>query len=336
MRDLNILGSSLRIPTNRTFSLHAIKILFVAIWLLGLSGCNETTPSLALGTLERNRIAHTATASEVVVALPVAQGSLVTQGTVLVKLDDRLQSAQVANAKANMAAASANLDKLRNGARAEEVANISAQLDGARASLVQSRANYSRAKDLADKDLASKATLDDSFAKRETDLARVHSIEQQLRELTNGTRPEDLRIAEAQLAASAAQLASESQKLADLTITATRDGVLDNLPWNLGERVTQGSPVAIVLAGIAPFARVYVPEPYRVKIHSGDTLTVHVDGINEALSGQVRWISTEPAFSPYYALNQTERARLMYLAEVQLPDSAAHLPNGVPAQVELP
>jgi HlyD family secretion protein len=33
---------------------------------------------------------------------------------------------------------------------------------------------------------------------------------------------------------------------------ATRDGILDNLPWNLGERVTLGSPVAVVLAGLAP------------------------------------------------------------------------------------
>lgn len=53
---------------------------------------------------------------------------------------------------------------------------------------------------------------------------------------------------------------------------ATRDGILDNLPWNVGERVTSGSPLAVVLAGKAPFARVYVPERYRVKIKVGDEL----------------------------------------------------------------
>ena len=35
-------------------------------------------------------------------------------------------------------------------------------------------------------------------------------------------------------------------------------------------------------------------------------------------------------------MTEEERSRLMYLAEVQLPESEAHLPNGVPAQVELP
>ena len=145
-----------------------------------------------------------------------------------------------------------------------------------------------------------------------------------------------MRAAEAHLESVLATLASENKKLADLTILATRDGILDNLPWNLGERVTMGSPPAIVLAGKAPYARIYVPEPYRIKLKLGDKLVVHVDGLEKQLTGNLRWIATDPAFTPYYALNQEERSRLMYLAEVQLPDSEAHLPNGVPAQVELP
>ncbi|MGS0725798.1 hypothetical protein ACVBKF_06385, partial [Shewanella sp. 0m-11] len=83
-------------------------------------------------------------------------------------------------------------------------------------------------------------------------------------------------------------------------------------------------------------ARIYVPEPYRVKININDSLLVHVDGVDDPIEGRVRWIANEPAFTPYYALNQEERSRLMYLAEVQLPDSSALLPSGVPAQVEMP
>ena len=104
--------------------------------------------------------------------------------------------------------------------------------------------------------------------------------------------------------------------MAELSVIATRDGVLDSLPWNLGERVTAGSPVAVLLAGKAPYARVYVPEPYRVKINKGDTLKVRVDGLDQTFDGSVRWISSDPAFTPYYALNASDRARLMYLAEI--------------------
>ncbi len=304
--------------------------------LVLLTACDSRPSNVALGTLERDRVAHTATINEVVVALPVKQGSLVTKGTLLVKLDDTIQKAQVSKASAEVAQAEAYLEKLRNGARVEDVAAAIAKVAGARASVIESEANYVRAIELRESKTISAADLDKMLASRDANLASLHSAQEELRKLTNGTREEDLRQAEALLDAATAILASENKKLADLTVLATRDGILDNLPWNLGERVTTGSPLAIVLAGKAPYARIYVPEPYRVRLKVGDELVVRVDGLENPLSGHLRWISTEPAFTPYYALNQEERARLMYLAEVQLPDSEAYLPNGVPAQVELP
>lgn len=315
-----------------TFS-YLLLLLFT---LITLSACDSNKPGLALGTLERERIAHTATVSEVITALPVNAGSQVTKGTVLVKLDDTIQKALVAKAQAQMQQAKANLEKVHNGAREEEVAAASAQVAGAKAALVKSVANYQRAQILIEKELASQATLDNALASRDENTAKLHATQEKLLQLINGARIEDLQIAEAVLAMTIAVVASENKKLKDLTITAKRDGLLDNLPWNLGERVTQGSPVAIVLAGKAPFARVYVPEPYRVKIKIADKLTVHIDGLSEPIIGTVRWISSEPAFTPYFALNQEERANLMYLAEIQLPDSAADLPMGIPAQVQMP
>ena len=298
--------------------------------------CENRPRNIALGTLERDRIAHAATINEVVVAQPVAQGSEVKKGELLVQLDDTLQKAQVSRAEAEVAQAEANFEKLRNGARVEEVAAAQAQVAQAKANLVESEAAYARARDLIEQEVISQSTLDQALASRDAGRASLQNAQEQLRILTNGTREEDLRAAEAYLDAANAVLASEKKMLADLTIRSTRDGILDSLPWNLGERVTSGSPVAIVLAGKAPFVRIYVPEPYRVKVKVGDQLTVHVDGLEKTLIGELRWISTEAAFTPYYALNQEERSRLMYLAEVQLPDSEARLPNGLPAQVELP
>jgi HlyD family secretion protein len=274
--------------------------------------------------------------NEVITALPINAGSYVRKGTILVKLDDTIQKALVAKAQAQMQQAKANLEKVHNGAREEEVAAASAQVAGAKAARVKSEANYQRAKMLIKKELASQATLDNALASRDENTAKLHNAQEKLLQLINGARIEDLQIAEAILATTIAVVDSEKKKLNDLTITAKRDGLLDNLPWNLGERVTQGSPVAIILAGTAPFARIYVPEPYRVKIKVADKLTVHVDGLVTPIIGTVRWISSEPAFTPYFALNQEERANLMYLAEVQLPDSAADLPMGVPAQVQMP
>ena len=309
---------------------------FISVILIFIYACEKNQEHIALGTIERDRIALTATINEVVVELPVAKGAKVKKGALLVRLDDTQQRAQVAKATADVALAQANLEKLRNGARVEEIAAAQADVYGAKATLLESEANYERSRNLVKRNMASRADLDHTLAARDAARAQLKSLQEQLRQLINGTREEDLRMGEASLEAAKASLASEQKKLADLSIYATRSGILDNLPWNLGERVTSGSPLAVLLAGDSPYARVYIPEPYRVKVKVGDELAVRVDGLAEAVNGKVRWIATDPAFSPYYALNQEERARLMYLAEIVLNQSAANLPIGIPVQVTLP
>jgi len=301
-----------------------------------LAACNGEDGNIALGNLERDRVALTATANEVLIALPVAQGTFVKKGTVLVQLDPAEQQAIVNQATAEVQKAKSNLEKLQNGARAEDIAKARATVAGAKAALVEAEATFKRFNDLTGRGTSSQAQLDSARASRDAATASLQSAEQELKELVAGTRPEDLAIAKAELNAAEASLATQQKILSDLTITASRDGVLDNLPWNLGERVTIGSPVAVMLAGDTPYARVYVPEPHRIKINEGDKLQVRIDGLDTPIEGSVRWISSEASFTPYYALNQSERARLMYVAEVQLPDSAKDLPNGVPAQVVLP
>jgi HlyD family secretion protein len=80
---------------------------------------------------------------------------------------------------------------------------------------------------------------------------------------------------------------------------------------------------------------VYVPESLRSQYQAGVTVQVHADGVAQLLAGQVRYISAQAAFTPYYALTQQDRGRLSYLAEISLPD-ADEIPAGLPVQVDLP
>lgn len=319
--------------TRMTTNPHRIALLML---LAVITGCTAETGTTALGTLERDRITLSATAAEVITALPVREGSAVARGDLLVQLDDSLQQAVVAKAEADVLQFEANLEKLRNGPREEEIMAAAARVEAARATLQEITQDIRRTERLVQQQLAPAAELETAQSRRDARQATLNEAEDQLRLLNAGTRPEDIRLAEAQLSAARAVLDRERQNLDNLTVHATRDGILDNLPWNVGERVYTGAPLAVVLAEGAPFARVYIPEPVRAGVAVGDTLPVRIDGIDDAITGTVRWISVEPAFTPYYALNREERARLMYLAEIQLPDSAANLPSGLPAQVELP
>ena len=90
----------------------------------------------------------------------------------------------------------------------------------------------------------------------------------------------------------------------------------------------------VLLAGDAPYARIYVPEPLRAGVKVGDAVRVHVDGSDKVWSGKVRMIRSDPTFTPYYALTGQDAARLSYLAEVQLGADARELPAGLPLWVE--
>lgn len=313
-----------------------VPLILAAIVPAVLDRCSASDTSVALGVLARDRVALTATASEIIVDLPVAEGSVVMAGDTLVQLDPTLQTAKLSLAQAELEKAKATLLKLQVGPREEEIAIAEAKVAGATARLADAEAIYARNARLVENSVVTEAQVANDLALRDSARAELVSAQETLKELQNGTRPEDLAVAEANVRAAKASVDAEQTVLEDLRVVATRDGVLDSLPWNLGERVTTGSPVAVLVTGQTPYARVYVPEPHRVNLKPGDTLEVNVDGLDTPLDGVVRWISDDASFTPYYGLNQDDRTRLVYLAEIDLPSASPDLPAGVPVQVPMP
>ena len=82
--------------------------------------------------------------------------------------------------------------------------------------------------------------------------------------------------------------------------------------------------------------RVYVPAQARDHLAPGQPLSIQPDGDMPAFTGTIRHIRPQPAFTPYYALNERDRARLMYLTEISLPVSHADLPSGMTVEVLMP
>lgn len=311
------------------------RIFFGTLLLSTLAACSQDNTEQALGTLERDRITFSVTANEIIRQLPIAEGSTVTAGEVLVRLDDKNQKAVLAHALAEAAKSQAYLLKLSNGERQEDIAAAQAKVNSAQARVIEALKNFNRVEELVKQKLLSQSEKDTAITTRDTAKAELDSANEEFSKLTAGTRPEDIAQAQAALNAANADVVLQQQKLAELTIVATRDGILDNLPYNLGERVPMNGIVAIMQASRIPYARVYVPASRRLEVIPGKTFPVHVDGLDKPFNGTVRWVATEPSFTPYYALTEDERSRLMYLAEIDLPESAQSLPSGVPAQVDL-
>ena len=157
-----------------------------------------------------------------------------------------------------------------------------------------------------------------------------------LRLLEEGTRPEQLAQARAAVDRANAALTELMISAERYTVRAPRPGLIEALPYEIGERPPIGAPLVIMLADGAPYARVHVPEPLRVSYAAGTAVLVSIDGVADPLPGTVRYVSSQASFTPYNSLTQKDRSRLAYLAEITIDGrAAANLPAGVPVQVRL-
>ena len=290
----------------------------------------------AVGTIERHRFEIAAPAAEQIVAMPVTEGQVVGKGDLLAQLDGGALAASRDSLAAQANQLEHRLDELVHGARREELTQARAQVAAAEAQRLQATKEYERLAELVGRGLISQSQVDQQMQLRDSSAAAVAVAQAGLELLQEGTRSEQLEQARAALRAAQAHLQQQEVLLARLQLVAPVDGVIEALPYRLGERPALGAPVVIMLAGGVPYARVYIPEPQRAPLRAGQTLQVHVDGIAQSFSGTLRYIAGEASFTPYFALTQRDRSRLAYLAEIDLSEPAARaLPAGVPVEVLL-
>ncbi len=299
-----------------------------------LAGCHQKPPQ-ALGSLEYDRITVPSPAAERIVSIDVREGQHVAAGTVLMTLDLARGEAQVEAAQAETTRTREALAELEAGPRREAIAQARAQLVAARAQADEAQTSYKRIAALGQGKYVAAIDVDRARATAQTAAAQVQMAQQALDTLLNGNRSED--IAQGRSAAATAEANARFQQLtlAKSTLVAPRAGRIDSLPYKLGDQAPPGSPLVVMLADNAPYARIYVPEQQRANVKVGDTLVVHVDGRDRDYSGRVRAIRDEASFTPYFALAGKDAARLSYLAEVQLGDDARDLPAGLPVHVSL-
>lgn len=309
------------------------RIVTVVLIFFLVACQGEPEGRIALGSLERERILLTAIQSNLLTDLLVAEGDHAKKGDLLVKLDDTVAQLQADEAKANIDEMQARLTKLENGAREEDVQAARARLLSAQSSYRYQQKRYQRVKVLVESKQDSEASLDSAQSDYDGARAKYQDSHEQLLKLTNGSRPEDIMQAMALVDAAKAKLKMAEKTVSDLNVKATQDGRVEALPWNIGERVSQGAPVVVLLKDGPPFVRAYIPEKIRAQIRIGDTVKVRVDGVPKPFKGRVDKIAMQPSFTPYYGLAPDDRARLVYLAEITLSQDAVELPNGLPAEI---
>ncbi len=310
-----------------------MRQLILGIAIASLVACSTDDPDLVVGELASDRIELSAEVAERILSIEVREGEAVSAGQVLVRQDPERLEAQLAERVAAVNQQRARLAELQRGPRLERLDQARAALAGAESELELRRAELERIVQLRERGLSSEDDLDRAAAGLDAAQSNVASTRSQVEELVSGTTVEELRQAESVLAQAEARMAAARIEVERLVIRAPLDGVADTRLFEPGEIPSPGQPLFVMLSGEQAHARVFVPEALRAAVMPGTEADVYVDGIAEPLAGRVRWVASEPMFTPYYALTERDRGRLSFMAKVDLIDTDKRLPDGVPVNV---
>lgn len=313
--------------------MRTVALFFCVI----LGGCEAADDgNRAVGELAYERVELTAEYAETIVEFAVREGDSVEAGQLLWRFDDARARLRTDEAQAALGEARARLAELTRGPREEQIRAARAARDGAAREFELKQTEFARARDVHARGLAAPDALDRARAARDTARAELDRRIATLEELLAGTTLEQLTQAEQVVAQAEARMAAAALEADRHRVRAPLAGIVDSRLFEAGERPMPGQPVLILLPDAQPHARVYVPERLRASVQPGDAARVFVDGLDAPVDGRVRWVASEAAFTPYFALTEHDRGRLTWLAKVDLTGAAERLPAGVPVEVEFP
>jgi HlyD family secretion protein len=322
----------------------AVAILVIAgsgfaWWWFSHNGAENGTLVL-YGNVDLRQVDLAFNDSGRIAAVLVDEGAKVTAGEVVARLDTSRIEPQVAQAKAQVAAQAAAVDKLHNGSRPEEIGQARANVDAAQANADNLGLIYKRLTMLqataGGRAAVTQSQIDAAKAGKDSADAQVRVAEQVLALADAGPRAEDVAQAEAQLDGANAQLALLEQQLKDAELAAPIASVVRSRLLEPGEIASPQRPV-LSLAIVDPkWVRAYVSEPDLVRVAPGAEASVMVDGEpGQALSGHIGFISPVAEFTPRSIQTAELRTSLVYEVRVLVDDPDDALRLGMPATVRL-
>lgn len=170
-----------------------------------------------------------------IVRVGAQEGDVVRAGQVLVWLEDSQQQSALRAAEAGVRQARANLDNLRTGGRADEIAVIEASLRRAEADRALAEVTFARTEGLARQGQVAAARLDQDRAALARAKAEVEQLEAQLHVARLPARDAQFLAAEAGLEMAEALAGEARTQLADRQLRAPVTGLLDRRFFDPGE-----------------------------------------------------------------------------------------------------
>ncbi|HIK19091.1 MAG TPA: efflux RND transporter periplasmic adaptor subunit [Leptolyngbyaceae cyanobacterium M33_DOE_097] len=258
----------------------------------------------ANGTIEPEQLINLSPKeSGILKRLLVKEGDRVQQGQILAYMDDSNLQGQYLQAKAQLAAAQASLQRLVRGNRSQDIAQASARLSAAYANSRQAAEVYRRYQGLAEQGAISQNDLMQYKTSRDTAQAQVLEYQQALALLQAGARPEDIDQAQAEVAAAEGALETIQAKLDDTAIRAPFAGVVTRkyadpgafvTPTTAGSAVSSATSSSILALASNNQVVANVAESNITKIRLGQKVRIQADALpGQTFLGTVKQIAAQ-------------------------------------------
>ena len=268
-------------------------------------------------------------------SMAVEEGDPVEAGQLLASLDAQPFEDALHAAEAEVAVATAELDKLKSGSRPQEIAQAEAGVSRAEAALRNAEHDFKRQTSLLDSGASSQRIVDAARSQRDQAAAALRSAQEALSLARTGARSEDIAAGKARLAAATAHQAQAETALADTRLTAPTRATVITRVREPGSMVGAGTPVYALSLRDPLYVRAYVSEPQLGRIAPGTKVQVETDSSTKPYEGQIGFISPTAEFTPKSVETTDLRTDLVYRLRIVVGNADQGLRQGMPVTVRV-
>jgi HlyD family secretion protein len=313
-----------------------MRLLLAAI---AVAACNNSGRDLpdATGTVELTETDIAAPVAARIRRVKVEEGDVVRTGDTIAVLELTTLPADLEQRRARLRAAEAEFRDLMAGSRAPEIARAEAELAAAEVEAKRTADDARRYAELLKSGSVSESQVQSFETAARVAASRRDATRATLQQLREGTRPERIRAARANVESARAQLEAGQAIATDLVLVAPVGGIVLGRYAEPGELLAAGVPVAALGDPQRLWVRVYVGPTLLTNLRVGQRVRATIDGVpGQEFNGAVAQISPRAEFTPRVALTEKERADLLFAVKIALDDSTGALKAGLPVRVRFP
>ena len=218
----------------------------------------------------------------------VQEGARVKKDDILMRLDDEQIRLQVAQAKANLDVAEASLERIRAGARPQEINQAEAAVRQAKINLDSADENYQKMKKLFSEGAISEQQLDQAKNHFEIAQAQYEVASESYKLVSEGASPEDIKTVEAQVRQAQSALELIQSQLSNSIARAPISGNVTGISVKTGELVSSAIPLLSIMDSNELFLKTGISEKDIAAVHIGQDAEILIDAFPEVkFSGEV-------------------------------------------------